>query len=58
LEEQKARTQRSADEMREALSELHELVRGECPRLLNEDSGGNGALTLRIEALLGEAAHV
>lgn len=31
------------------LTELFAMVRGECPRLLNEDSGGDGSLSLRIE---------
>lgn len=34
------------------LADLYALVRGECPRLLNEDSGGDAALALRIEAAL------
>jgi hypothetical protein len=40
----------------EALRELFALVKGECPSLLNEDSGGDGALCLRIEDALA-AAH-
>lgn len=35
-----------------ALRELHATVRGECPQLLNEDSGGNASLDLEIEAVL------
>jgi hypothetical protein len=43
--------------IREALRELHAMVLGECPALLNEDSGGNGELDLSIRAALegGEA---
>lgn len=35
-----------------ALSELAATVRGESPRLLNEDSGGNSELSLKIDDLL------
>lgn len=35
-----------------ALSDLHTLVWGECPSLLNEDSGGDAQLDLRIRELL------
>jgi hypothetical protein len=41
--------------LREALQllgELHALVKGECPSLLNEDSGGDAALDIRIAAAL------
>lgn len=34
------------------LSDLHALVEGECPSLLNEDSGGDAALAVKIEELL------
>lgn len=34
------------------LTELYAQVRGECPSLLNEDSGGDGTLDLEIRALL------
>jgi len=37
-----------------ALSELHAQVLGECPSLLNEDSGGDARLALRIEKILSE----
>lgn len=36
----------------ELLRELHALVLGECPSLLNEDSGGDGNLALDIQAAL------
>ena len=38
--------------LEEALTELHALVCGECPSLINEDSGGDGALDMRIRAAL------
>lgn len=38
--------------LEKALEELHAMVRGECPRLLNEDSGGSAELDLRIRSLL------
>ena len=34
------------------LAELHALVRGECPSLLNEDSGGDARLALAITSYL------
>jgi hypothetical protein len=40
------------DVLREALRELTALVRGECPSLLDEDSGGDARLALEIDALL------
>lgn len=40
--------------LREALAELYALVKGECPSLLNEDSGGDAKLALEIEGLLKE----
>lgn len=36
----------------EALRELHALVLGECPSLLNEDSGGCSRLDMEIDAIL------
>ena len=36
----------------EALTELHAMVVGECPSLMNEDSGGNGELSCQINDLL------
>ncbi len=35
-----------------ALAELTALVRGECPAILNEDSGGDAALAIEIDSLL------
>ena len=39
-------------ELHESLAELHALVVGECPRLLDEDSGGDAGLDIRIRAAL------
>ena len=36
----------------DALRELHVMVWGECPSLLNEDSGGDAALDLKIRELI------
>lgn len=41
------------EKLRLALRELHAMVQGECPSLLNEDSGGNARLDIQINALLG-----
>lgn len=38
--------------MRDALEELHAQVKGECPSLLNEDSGGDAELDIEIQELL------
>lgn len=38
--------------LRAVLSELVALVRGECPSLLNEDSGGDARLSMTIDAAL------
>jgi hypothetical protein len=43
------------EQLRIALRELHAMVRGECPSLLNEDSGGNARLDLKINKLLSSA---
>jgi len=40
------------DAAREALADLFALVEGECPSLLNEDSGGDSGLGIRIEDIL------
>lgn len=37
---------------RELLRELHAIVKGECPSLLNEDSGGFAELDIKITAAL------
>lgn len=43
---------RERDELRRVLSNLHAMVWGECPSLLNEDSGGSGELDLEIRELI------
>ena len=45
-------------ELLAALKELHALVRGECPSLLNEDSGGDARLDLAIEAAIRQAEAI
>jgi hypothetical protein len=40
------------NKLQAALSELYALVKGECPSLLNEDSGGDGELDLTVSELL------
>jgi hypothetical protein len=40
---------------RELLAELYALVKGECPSLLNEDSGGDARLDIAIDAELDRA---
>jgi hypothetical protein len=49
------RLERVNAEQQRLLAELHALVWGECPSLLNEDSGGNSALDLDIRAALTSA---
>lgn len=44
------------EQTRYLLDELFELVKGECPSLLNEDSGGDGELALCIEDVLAPVA--
>ena len=43
--------------LREVLEELHATVKGECPSLLDEDSGGSAWLGMAIEEALGEVRH-
>ena len=40
------------EEAERALEELVATVRGECPRLLSEDSGGNASLSEQVDAAL------
>jgi hypothetical protein len=47
-----ARLERERNEALSCLSELHAMVWGECPSLLNEDSGGCGRLDVAIRAIL------
>lgn len=42
-------------ELTDALNNLHALVWGECPSLLDEDRGGSGFLDLEIEETLTTA---
>jgi hypothetical protein len=46
------RQQRDLKEAVELLRNITALMRGECPRLLNEDSGGDGRLSCGIDAFL------
>lgn len=39
-------------EVCDCLKELTAMVKGECPQLLNEDSGGSARLSMRIDAAL------
>lgn len=45
----------AAPELFAALEELYAVVKGECPSLLNEDSGGDAELSLEIESVLTKA---
>lgn len=45
----------AAPDMYEALKELYAVVKGECPSLLDEDSGGDSRLALEIESALAKA---
>ena len=40
------------ERLRKALQELVALVRGECPRLLDEDRDGDARLSIEIDAAL------
>ena len=42
----------TAKQGQDLLRELRAVVKGECPALLNEDSGGNSELDMEIENLL------
>lgn len=45
---------KDAEELAKALKELRALVEGECPSLLNEDSGGDSKLEMQIEEALAK----
>lgn len=45
----------AAPDLLDVLKDLVVLVRGEAPSLLNEDSGGDANLSLRIDAALAKA---
>jgi hypothetical protein len=40
--------------LRHLLEDLHAMVRGECPSLLNEDSGGDARLDIQIRKVLNK----
>lgn len=46
------RAENRVQQLEAALSDLHAMVWGECPSLLNEDSGGSGDLDITIRDLL------
>lgn len=46
------------DKVRDVLVELVALVNGECPSLLDEDSGGNARLAMAIEEALEEPSQI
>jgi hypothetical protein len=50
-----ARLMASAPDLLAALKELHALVWGECPSLLNEDSGGSARLDMEIRNAIVKA---
>lgn len=54
--EANARLIAAAPELLECLRELYAIVRGECPRLLDEDIGGNGELELAIVDAIAKAS--
>lgn len=54
MQRENAEQRQEIARLREALRELHAVVNGECPSLLNEDSGGDARLALEIEELLKE----
>ncbi len=49
------RVRNAAPELLEALSDLAILVRAECPRLLDDDRGGDYRLDARIDAAIAKA---
>ena len=54
LERRNADLMQQITRLREALTGLYALVKGECPSLLNEDSGGDARLDMEIEQALME----
>ena len=48
FEEREDKVQAQVEELAQLLDELRLLVWGECPSLLNEDSGGDSDLDFRI----------
>jgi hypothetical protein len=45
----------AAPELLAALKELRAIVKGECPSLLNEDSGGSARLDMQIDEAIAKA---
>jgi hypothetical protein len=54
-QEANARLLSAAPDLLACLRELVALVRGECPRLLADDSGGNGDLDQQIDTVIAQA---
>lgn len=52
LQSQLAAVTAERDNALSLLEELHAVVKGECPSLLNEDSGGDAELAWNIEKAL------
>ena len=50
-----ARLVAAAPDLLAALEELYAMVKGECPSLLNEDSGGCARLDMAIEDAINKA---
>jgi hypothetical protein len=44
-------------ELRDCLTELHAMVEGECPSLLNEDSGGSSSFEMRLRDLFARTEN-
>lgn len=57
LQAQLAASQALVAELADALRELVSTVRGECPSLLNEDSGGSPELSFRVDDALAKAGR-
>lgn len=54
-QKERAQMMSAAKELYAALDELVAQVRGECPSLLSEDSGGDAELSMEIDAALAKA---
>lgn len=54
-DEAHARLIAAAPQLLSALKELVAVVRGECPSLLNEDSGGDARLSMAVDAAISTA---
>ena len=53
-QEELARVKAEREATLELLAELHAMVKGECPSLLNEDIGGDARTALAIEEMLSK----